>query len=126
MLSAYFLDLSNVGTPSRKTLETVETWRDGIALAQALGRSPVRGRQDLYPAHHRADLLHTLIPLTMATTPEERASTLYNWCVTAGITRPTRCTLPTLHSRTLKDAVDCISAVWWQPRRRLQPASGRG
>ena len=126
VLSAYFLDLSNAGAASRKTLETIEIWRDAITLAQALGRSPVRGRKDLHPAHHRARLLHALIPLTMATTPEERAGTLYSWCVDAGITRPTRCALPPLRSRIVKDAVDCITAKWWQPRRRLQSASGRG
>lgn len=126
LLSAYFLDLTNTGTASQQTLEIFEIWRDAITLAQALRRSPGRGRQDLDPAHHRANLLHTLIPLTMETTPEERAKTLYAWCVNAGITRPTRCTLPTLRSRTLKDALDCITAKWWQPKRRPQPASGCG
>lgn len=114
-LNAYFLDLSNARAASCKTLETIEIWRDAIALAQALGRSPARGRQDLHPAHYRARLLHALIPLTTATDAEERAGTLYSWCVDAGITRPTRCALPPLRSRIVKDAVDCITAMWWQP-----------
>ncbi len=126
VLSTHFLDLGNASAASGKTLETIEIWRDAITLAQALGRSSAHRRQDLHPAHHRANLLHALAPLTMATDPEERASTLYTWCVDAGITRPTKCTLPTFHSRTLKDAIDCITALWWQPKRHLHPASGRG
>ncbi len=109
VLTAYILDLSKAGTASRKTLETIEIWRDAITLAHALGRSPAHGRQDLQPAHHRARLLHALIPLTMATDAEERAGTLYSWCVDAGLTRPTKSTSPTLHGRTLKDAIDCAS-----------------
>lgn len=126
-LTTYFKDLLlDAETTPKKTLEIIDGWRDAITLAQALGRTPTHGRHDLHPAHHRADLLHTLAPLTMVASAEERASTLYTWCVSAGLTRPTRSALPPPRSRAVKDAIDCITALWWQPRRRLQPASGRG
>lgn len=127
LLSAYFKNLLlEETTASEKTLEIIDIWRDVITLAQRLGRIPAHGRHDLHPAHHRAPLLLSMTPLAMAMTPEERASTLYSWCSDAGLTRPTRCALPPPRSRAVKDAIDCITAMWWWPRRQLQPASGRG
>lgn len=110
--------LFSLALRSESSTQFYDTWRDSLRLAVAMRRESRPCRYDA-PAPIRSRTLLAVASLAMASSPEERASTLSRWCIAAGVARPWGDLHRTLSSPAMRDASDCISASWWSQRQRV-------